>query len=133
MYIDTNSLPEDYDAKKWVEQYKSLGMLVHDPTKKINTFPPSTNTTTTTGNGLWSQISNGGNPYNSPVEDPWEKRLRHMEEEMKLVRTDLKLSRLKILSLEGKFNEEEVANIRKMIMSDDEAARTLADSIIENA
>ena len=133
MYIDTNSLPEDYDTQKWLDQYKSYGMLVHDPTKTINTLPPNTNTTTTTGNGLWSQIRAGGNPYNSPVEDPWETRLKEMENQMQLVKLDLKLSRLKILSLEGKFNQEEVANIRKMIMSDDEAARTLADSIIENA
>jgi hypothetical protein len=35
--------------------------------------------------------------------------------------------------MEGKFTQEEVANIRKMIMSEDEASRTLADSIIENA
>ena len=41
--------------------------------------------------------------------------------------------RLKILALEGKFTQEEVTNIRKMIMSEDESSRTLADSIIENA
>jgi hypothetical protein len=34
--------------------------------------------------------------------------------------------------LEGKFTKEEVSNIRKMLMSEDEASRTLADSIIEN-
>ena len=129
MYIDTNSLPEDYDPQKWIDQYKAI--VVNDPTKIVNPLP--TQVTTTTGNGLWSQINPTQHPYNGPIEDPWEKRLRHMEEEMKLVKTDLKLSRLKILSLEGKFNQEEVANIRKMIMSEDEAARTLADSIIENA
>ena len=129
MNVDNNSSFEDYNSEDWMDRYK--GILVNDPTKIVNPLP--TQVTTTTGNGLWSQIRNGGNPYNSPIEDPWEKRLRHMEEEMKLVKTDLKLSRLKILSLEGKFNQEEVANIRKMIMSEDEAARTLADSIIENA
>jgi hypothetical protein len=41
--------------------------------------------------------------------------------------------RLKILGLEGKFTQEEISNIRKMLMSEDEASRTLADSIIENA
>ena len=41
--------------------------------------------------------------------------------------------RLKLLAIEGKFTQEEVANIRKMIMSEDEAARTLAESIIQNA
>jgi hypothetical protein len=41
--------------------------------------------------------------------------------------------RLKILSLEGKFTQEEVANMRKMLMAEDESARTLVTSIIENA
>ena len=133
MYIDTNSLPEDFDVQKWLDQYQSYGTLVSDPTKTINTIPPDTTTLPTTGQGLWSQIRAGGNPYKSPIEDLWETRLKEMENQMQLVKLDLKLCRLKILSLEGKFNQEEVANIRKMIMSDDEAARTLADSIIENA
>jgi hypothetical protein len=41
--------------------------------------------------------------------------------------------RLKILGIEGKFTQEEMSNIKKMLMSEDEASRTLADSIIENA
>lgn len=44
-----------------------------------------------------------------------------------------KLLRLKVLGLEGKFTQEEISNIKKMIMSEDEASKTLADSIIENA
>lgn len=43
-----------------------------------------------------------------------------------------KLLKLKILQLEGKFTQEEVSNIQKMIMSEDEASRTLAETIIEN-
>jgi hypothetical protein len=35
--------------------------------------------------------------------------------------------------MEGKFSQEEVINIRKMLISEDEASRTLAESIIENA
>jgi hypothetical protein len=35
--------------------------------------------------------------------------------------------------MEGKFTQEEISNIKKMFMSEDKAARTLADSIIENA
>ena len=133
MYIDPNSLPEDITAQDCINHYKAYGMLVNDPTKTINTLPPNTNTTTTTGNGLWSQIKPTQHPYKGSIEDPWEKRLRLMEEEMAVVRTELKLSRLKILALEGKFTQEEVANIRKMLMSKDEASITLADTIIDNA
>ena len=100
------------------------GVLVNDPTKAINTLPSD--------NGLWSQITSAS-PYTEPTQDPWETRLKKMEDQMKLVQLELKFSRLKILSLEGKFTQEEVANIRKMLMSEDEASRTLADSIIENA
>jgi hypothetical protein len=35
--------------------------------------------------------------------------------------------------MEGKFTQEEVSNIRKMLMSEDEASKTLASTIIENA
>jgi len=35
--------------------------------------------------------------------------------------------------MEGKFTQEEVTNIRKMMMSQDEASVTLANTIIENA
>jgi hypothetical protein len=102
---------------------KHQGILVNDPTKVINTVP---DTTTTSAQGLWSQIT-------SAMEDPFEKRLAEMEKQMELVMLDLKLSRLKILFLEGKFTQEEISNIRKMFMSEDKAAKTLADSIIENA
>lgn len=129
MSVDNNSSFKDYNSEEWIEQYKAI--VLNDPIKVVNPLP--TQVTTTTGNGLWSQINPTQHPYKGSIEDPWEKRLRHMEEDMKLLKTEIKLSRLKILSLEGKFNQEEVANIRKMIMSDDEAARTLADSIIENA
>jgi hypothetical protein len=35
--------------------------------------------------------------------------------------------------MEGKFNQEEVSNIRKMLMSEDDASVLLANTIIENA
>ena len=99
--------------------------LVNDPTKVFNNCSPS--------NDYLNKLAQTS-PYNSrPIEDPFDRRLRLMEEEMKLVRTELKLSRLKILSLEGKFTQEEVSNIRKMLTSEDESSRILADSIIENA
>ena len=81
---------------------------------------------TTTAKGLWSQITaDDSNVYKTPT--------ALLEERMDKLELDNKLLRLKILGMEGKFTQEEVANIRKMIMSEDEASRTLADSIIENA
>jgi phosphoribosylformylglycinamidine (FGAM) synthase PurS component len=53
--------------------------------------------------------------------------------EINTLRVENKIMKLKLLALEGKFTQEEVTNICKMIMSEDEAAKTLADSIIENA
>lgn len=129
MYVDMNNLPEEHDPQKWIDQYKAYGMLINDPTKVINTIPPNT---TTTGNGLWSQMTSN-NTYTGPIHDPWETRLIEMENQMQLVQLELKLSRLKILSLEGKFTQEEIANIRKMLMSEDEASRTVAESIIQNS
>ena len=85
-----------------------------------------------TGQGLWSQISSSSSqPY-----DPFEglaKRVDELETQANQQALVIKLMRLKIHALEGKFTQEEVTNIRKMLMSDDEASKTLADSIIENA
>ena len=109
--------------------FNTCGTLMHDPTQVINTFPP---TTTHNGQGLWSQIQPGStNPY-----DPFNGLEAKVEELRTQIDTQglvIKLLRLKIHGLEGKFTQEEVANIRKMLMSEDEASRTLADSIIENA
>jgi cell shape-determining protein MreC len=84
---------------------------------------------TTTGD-LWSQL-------NTDITNPWRDvttdRLNDLEKQIELVKLDNKLLRLKMLSMEGKFTAEEVTNIRKMLMSNDEASKTLADSIIENA
>lgn len=109
-------------------------VLVNDPTTVINTLPDST---THNGQGLWSQIQSAGNTFNSspfgPLTDPLEEKITILEKQITDLVLNGKLMRLKILSLEGKFDKEEVANLRKMIMSEDEAAKTLADSIIENA
>ena len=56
-----------------------------------------------------------------------------MGDTIEQLRTEVKFLRLKILALEGKFDKEEVSNLRKMLMSKDEASITLADTIIENA
>ena len=94
-----------------------------------NTWNPNSITTTgttTTGNGIWSQLTlDDGQKYKTPT--------ALLEERMDKLELDNKLLRLKILSMEGKFTQEEVSNIRKMLISEDEASKTLADSIIENA
>lgn len=88
-------------------------------------YDPLTTVLPSSGNGLWSQITTANNTIRDPYADLYA-RLDKLE-------LNEKLLRLKILGLEGKFDKDEVANIRKMIMSEDEASRTLANSIIENA
>jgi len=86
----------------------------------------SPDTTITSTDGLWSQITEDHkNVYRSPT--------TLLEERMDKLELDNKLLRLKILGMEGKFTQEEISNIRKMLMSNDEASITVADSIIENA
>ena len=81
---------------------------------------------TTTAEGLWSQIrTDNSNVYKTPT--------ALLEERMDKLELDNKLLSLKILGMEGKFTQEEISNIRKMLMSNDEASITVADSIIENA
>jgi hypothetical protein len=101
--------------------YHPAGTLVNDGSQVINTIPGST-----TGNGLFSQINTG------PYSDPWNP-IHQIEERLRKLETENKFLRLKILSIEGKFTQEEVTNIRKMLISEDEASRTLAESIIDNA
>jgi len=103
--------------------YDAQGMLVQDPTKVINTIPGQT--ITTTGDGIFSRMTT--------LEEPWVNPLKIIEDRITKLETENKFLRLKILSIEGKFTQEEVTNIRKMLMSDDEASRTLANTIIENA
>ena len=94
------------------------GIYVSDPNKVINTIPSNT----TSGNGLFSAMH-----------DPWENPLKEIELRIKKLEVENKFLRLKMLSIEGKFSQEEVTNIRKMLISEDEASRTVAESIIDNA
>lgn len=89
------------------------------PFGEVNKQLPSDNT----GEGIFSRMS----------KDPINTMLTKLTGEIKELKLELKISRLKILSLEGKFTQEEVTNIRKMLMSEDEASRTLANTIIDNA
>jgi hypothetical protein len=99
------------------------GIYVSDPNKVVNI----TSGNTTSGNGLFSAMGNG------PFNNPWENPMKEIEERIKKLETDNKFLRLKILSMEGKFTQEEVTNIRKMLIAEDESSRTLAESIIENS
>lgn len=99
------------------------GIYVSDPNKVVNI----TASNTTSGNGLFSAMGNG------PFNDPWENPMKEIEERIKKLETDNKFLRLKILSMEGKFTQEEVTNIRKMLIAEDQSSRTLAESIIENS
>jgi hypothetical protein len=100
------------------------GIYVSDPNKVINTIPGQT--MTTTSDGIFSRM-------NTVLEDPWVHPLKAIEDKITKLETENKFLRLKILSIEGKFTQEEVTNIRKMLISEDEASRTLANTIIENA
>jgi hypothetical protein len=100
------------------------GIYVSDPNKVINTIPGQT--VTTTSDGIFTRM-------NTVLEDPWVHPLKAIEDRITKLETENKFLRLKILSIEGKFTQEEVTNIRKMLISEDEASRTLANTIIENA
>lgn len=108
------------------------GIVVNDPTKSINGIG-TLSSGTSNGQGLWSQIQQGSTaPYNAGI-DPFETEIAKLQKQLDAQALTIKLMRLKILGIEGKFTQEEMNNIRKMLMSEDEASRTLADSIIENA
>ena len=119
MYIDLNSLPVNYEPSQAINamrQQQMQGIVVNDPTKVINTIPSNSN-------GLFSAVNN----------DAWGNPIQDILDRVKKLETDNKFLRLKILSMEGKFTQDEVTNIRKMLISEDESSRTLAESIIENA
>ena len=118
----------EVDAMKQLNA-QNQGIYVSDPNKAINITPGST------ADGLFSQITTSNNTHigNAPFNDPWENSMKEIEVRMKKLEIDNKFLRLKILSMEGKFTQEEVINIRKMLMAEDESSRTLAESIIENS
>jgi hypothetical protein len=110
---------------KFTDRLATKGVVINDP--HTGTLAVDTS------NGIWSQLQSGiGNTYHSAI-DPFEDNVLKLEKKIQTLELQYTLLRLKVLGMEGKFTQEEVANIRKMIMSEDEASRTLADSIIENA
>lgn len=131
MYVDTNLIPDDFNSEDFLKRWSQSNnaAVVMDPTKVIN---GPTTTTTITGNGLWNQL-NTASTNNYPFTDPLEDRVTEIEKQIKHLKLENTLLRLKMLSIEGKFTQDEIANIRKMLMSEDEASVTLANTIIENA
>ena len=95
------------------------GIYVSDPTKVINTIPGSSN-------GIFSQLQDTTTTLTPTGISDLMDRVNKLE-------LDNKCLRLKMLKMEGKFTQDEVTNIRKMLISEDESSRTLAESIIENA
>ncbi len=118
MYVDING----YDP------LKHSSVVVNDPSKVLTTLD-----TDASIDGLWQQIHQGKKNYFEPISDPYEDNLVKLEKKMQILELQYTFLRLKVLGMEGKFTQEEVANIRKMLMSEDEASRTLAETIIENA
>jgi hypothetical protein len=113
-------------SNQWLNNWQDMlqkGVYVADPTKQMNI-------TTTDTNGIFGGVLNDGSIHNSV---PWEDPIISITERIAKLETQNKFLKLKILGMEGKFTQEEIANIRKMLMSNDEASITLADSIIENA
>lgn len=111
--------PEELNIDHQIKQYYDSGK-----NDLFESIADASSITSTTGEGLWSQITNS-NTYKTPA--------YLLEERLNKIELDNKLLKLKVLGLEGKFTQDEITNIRKMLMSQDEASITLADSIIENA
>jgi len=123
MYIDTAQLPEEFRSSEYISQWKKLtsqGIVVNDPTKNMSTVPGIT------AQGLWSQISTHNHGVHGDSTTIMSERIDALELQNKFLS-------LSIFMLQGKFNQEEVNNIKDMLTSNDEASITLADTIIENA
>jgi hypothetical protein len=113
-------------SDQWLNNWQDLLQkgVIHttDPLQQMNT-------TTTNHSGIFGGVINDGNTASEPYVDP----IISIRSRIDKLELDNMFLRLKILSLEGKFTQEEVANMRKMLIAEDESARTLVTSIIENA
>jgi hypothetical protein len=106
MYVDTNSLPENFDVQQLINMMKQ-------PYQQGGVFIDNTDNNTSY------------EPYINPY-GKLEERLNKLELENKFLK-------LKLLGMEGKFSQDEIKNIRAMLMSNDESSITLAETIIETA
>ena len=109
---------------KFTDRLQNEGIYVSDPNKTINTIPGNTNINT---NGIWEQLQS------IPPSVTSTSTLSEILGRLERLELENKFLRLKIACMEGKFNQEEVSNIRKMLMSEDDASVLLANTIIENA
>jgi hypothetical protein len=109
---------------KFTDRLQNEGIYVSDPTKVINTIPGNTNIN---ANGIWEQLQS------IPPSVISTSTLSEILGRLERLELENKFLRLKIACMEGKFNQEEVSNIRKMLMSEDDASVLLANTIIENA
>jgi hypothetical protein len=80
---------------------------------------------TSSAHSVWDTITSKGVSL--------QETLDALSNEINTLRIENKLMKLDLLAFKGKFDQEEISNIKKMIISEDEAARTLADSIIQNS
>lgn len=111
-------------SNQWLNDWQDMlqkGIQPLDTSQQMNI-------TTTDTNGIFGGVLNNQHTY-EPYIDP----IVSVKSRLDKLELQNKFLRLKILQLEGTFTKEEVANIRAMLTSNDEASITLADSIIENA
>ena len=108
----------------------SKGVVINNPyTGALNS------STDISIDNIWQKLQQAShsNTYFDPTSNSYEDNLVKLKKKMQALELQHTLLRLKVLGMEGKFTQEEISNIRKMIMSEDEASRTLAETIIENA
>ena len=116
---------EPLDPKKLIHMMQQTGVLPMDPTKTMSHVHDTTvyksPPPTYVPEGVWSQIkSTTYSPSKTMLE-----RMESLEVANKLLRVD-------ILVLKNKFTEEEGNNIKAMLISNDEASITVAETILEN-
>jgi hypothetical protein len=133
MYVDLNRTPPDYDAKQAIEAMRAQqmqGIVVNDPTKSFNTVPDLRNQPYHQGGVI---PSNASGLFNQDIDDIFATPYGKLEERLNKLELENKFLKLKLLGMEGKFSQDEIKNIRAMLMSNDESSITLAETIIETA
>jgi hypothetical protein len=108
MYIDTRDIHPDYNSSLDAVQKSMIAM-----------------------GGAWNTSTNIL-PTINDIKDPWE-HMQQIDARLKKLETENKFLKLKLLGMEGKFSQDEIKNIRAMLMSNDESSITLAETIIETA
>lgn len=107
------------DPKKLIHMMKQQKTMMVDPTHTIDLSIYTNNSNIHTSHDIWSSMTKG------PI-----KSTQDLIDE---VRLENKCLQVRILVLEGVFTKEEGKNLRSMLLSNDEASVTLANTILENA